>query len=148
MPLHHATLIVVRDRGLLIAGPSGSGKTTLAAVLLGEALARGWFARLVADDQVLLQSHLASPRLIGSVPPTIAGLWEVPPLGPKATLHEAHAIVDLVITLRAPQDLPRMVEPEIKRLCGVPVAHVDLPRQQAAILVPALHALLFDEEGA
>ena len=70
---HHATLIRLRGRGVLISGPPGSGKSTLALALIREA-----GAALVADDCVdirplgttpagcgpaLLRHYLHSPEL-------------------------------------------------------------------------------------
>ena len=62
----HATAVLLGDRGVLITGASGAGKTTLALALVHECRSRGWFAALVADDQLFLSSQ--GGHLLCSVP--------------------------------------------------------------------------------
>lgn len=70
----HATVLVVREAGVVIRGPSGAGKSRLALLLIGEAGRRGIFARLVGDDRVLVHPHA---RGVTAVPhPAVAGLIE------------------------------------------------------------------------
>lgn len=71
----HGTAIVIGTTGLLFLGPSGAGKSAVALACLDEARARGLFAALVSDDQVLLS--VAGGRLIARAPAAIAGLAEV-----------------------------------------------------------------------
>lgn len=148
MPLHHATLVVIRDRGVLIEGRSGSGKTTLAAALLQAAHRNNWFVRLVADDQVHLDAAVGGRSLLGSAPATIAGLWEVPPLGPKPTAHESRAVIDLVVSLVPPTDLPRLVEPRPATFSGVTVSAIQLPSRTADTTASAVSQLLFSGQIA
>ena len=71
----HATAIVIGTTGLLFIGPSGSGKSAVALHCIEAARARGLFAALVSDDQVLITE--AHGRLIARAPESIAGLAEV-----------------------------------------------------------------------
>ena len=71
----HGTAIVIGTTGLLFIGPSGAGKSAVALHCIGEARARGLFAALISDDQVLVSE--ANGRLVARAPETIAGLAEV-----------------------------------------------------------------------
>ena len=71
----HGTAIVIGTTGLLFTGPSGTGKSAIALHCIAEARARGLFAAMVSDDQVLLSA--ASGRLVARAPASIAGLAEV-----------------------------------------------------------------------
>lgn len=71
----HGTAIVIGTTGLLFVGPSGAGKSAVALHCIGEACARGLFAALVSDDQVLVSE--AGGRLVARAPASIAGLAEL-----------------------------------------------------------------------
>jgi serine kinase of HPr protein (carbohydrate metabolism regulator) len=90
----HGTAIVIGTTGLLFVGPSGAGKSAVALHCIGEARARGLFAALVSDDQVLVSQ--ADGRLVARAPASIAGLMEVRGAGiikmetiEKVVLHRA-----------------------------------------------------------
>lgn len=107
-PNIHATALVIGDRGILITGASGSGKTTLALALIDRARTDGRFGRLVADDQLLLS--ISGGRILAHTPKTIAGLVEVRGLGPQPVAVETAAVLDLAISLQAPENAPRLQE--------------------------------------
>ena len=71
----HGTAIVLGTTGLLFIGPSGAGKSSVALSCIDAARARGLFAALVADDQVLLTQ--AGGRVVARAPASIAGLAEM-----------------------------------------------------------------------
>lgn len=71
----HGTAVVIATTGLLFVGPSGAGKSMLAHACLSAAAARGLFAALVADDQVLVR--LYGGRLIATRPEAIGCLIEL-----------------------------------------------------------------------
>ncbi|AOF88543.1 serine kinase [Sinorhizobium sp. RAC02] len=71
----HGTAIVIGTRGYLFVGPSGAGKSAIALHCIAEARARGLFAALVSDDQVLVSEM--DGRLVARAPASIAGLAEV-----------------------------------------------------------------------
>lgn len=124
----HGVALVVGDEGLLIRGPAGAGKTSLALELIARAGAQGLFARLVADDRVLLRAM--SGRLIASPHPAIAGRLEVRGLGVVAAPHLPSAIVRLVVDLD-PQ-APRMPEGAGETtLAGVSVPLLRTQREMA-----------------
>lgn len=85
----HGTAIVIGTTGLFFTGPSGSGKSAIALHCLQQARARGLFAALVGDDQVLLSK--AHGRIVARGPRTIAGLAELRGAGivPVATIEAA-----------------------------------------------------------
>lgn len=104
-PTVHATCVVVGEAGALIRGRSGAGKSSLAAALVERAEARGWFARLVADDRTRLEPH--GGRLVARVPAAIAGLIERRGLGVVAAPHLAAVVVRLVVDIEdAPERWP------------------------------------------
>lgn len=122
---HHGVLLVLEHSGVLILGRSGSGKTRLMLTLLSLCRAQGTFARLVSDDQVLLERK--GGRLIGTVPAAIAGLAEAYGRGPSAIRHEPRAVVDLVVRLVEPAEAPRFDEEG-----AIGIEGVDLPCQDLA----------------
>jgi serine kinase of HPr protein (carbohydrate metabolism regulator) len=138
----HASAVVLGDRGIVIAGESGSGKTQLALVLISHARSFGLFARLIADDQILLSAHHG--RLVCAAPPSIAGLAEVRGLGPWPVEHEAKAPVDLVVRLVERDAAERFpgAETEVLLGCHVPLLRLaDDDRQTAMMAVIARFSL-------
>jgi HPr kinase/phosphorylase len=91
----HASCIVVGESGVLIRGGSGSGKSTLARRVVDEAARQGRFARLVADDRVLLAA--AGGRLVARPHPAIAGRIEVRGAGLMDAGHEGAVVIRLVV---------------------------------------------------
>jgi serine kinase of HPr protein (carbohydrate metabolism regulator) len=71
----HATGIVIGTRGFLFVGPSGCGKTAAALTCLAQAEARGLYAALVCDDQVMLSRR--DGRIVAEAIGSIAGRAEV-----------------------------------------------------------------------
>ncbi|RUM98563.1 HPr kinase/phosphorylase [Pseudaminobacter arsenicus] len=114
----HGTALVVGDRGVLIVGASGSGKTTLALTLLAQLQKSGQFARLVADDQLLVSQR--GGRLVLVAPPAIQGLTEVHGLGPCPIDVEAKAVIDLVVRLLPAAERFPEEESEIISGCAIP----------------------------
>ena len=133
----HASAVVLRDRGIVIAGESGAGKTQLALALLAHAQSFGLFARLVADDQIFLAVHHG--RLVCAAPSTIAGLVEVRGLGPRAVAHEMKAPVDLVIRLADRRSAERFPEVGTELLlgCEVPLLRLADDNCHAALMAVA-----------
>ncbi len=93
----HACAILLGENGVLIRGPSGSGKSALALALVEDWTRDGAFARLIADDRVILARRGNS--LIARLNSCIAGLIEVRSLGIVALDFEQAAVVRLVIDL-------------------------------------------------
>jgi serine kinase of HPr protein (carbohydrate metabolism regulator) len=105
----HGTAIVIGTTGLLFVGPSGAGKSAVALHCIGEARARGLFAALVSDDQVLVS--VADGRLVARAPASIAGLIEVRGAGivtmetvEAAALHRAIRPIEPPFAERLPPD--------------------------------------------
>ena len=134
----HATALVLGDRGVLIAGPSGSGKTTLALTVIAAQLTAGRFARLVADDQLLIAAH--GGRLIATSPPAIAGAVEFYGIGPRAVPFAAAAVIDLFVRLVPAAEAPRFGEPRSETVGAITLPRLDLPERQAAAAALALAA--------
>jgi serine kinase of HPr protein (carbohydrate metabolism regulator) len=129
----HASAVVLRDRGIVIAGSSGSGKTQLALALISHARSFGLFARLVADDQIFLSAHQG--RVICAAPATIAGLVEVRGVGPRPAAHEKKAPVDLLVRLVERNVAERFPEAETEALrgCDVPLLRLAAADRRAAL---------------
>ena len=139
----HATAVILGDRGLLIRGRSGAGKTTLALALVEMVRARDRFARLVSDDQVLLEAH--GGRLVCGAPGEIAGLAEYRGMGPGRTAFEPGTVVDLVADLVERGSAPRYPERDFVTLAGCNVPCLALPEHEIA--GPALVILRKLEQG-
>lgn len=136
----HGTAVVLGDRGVLITGPSGSGKTTLALTLIDRFGATGRFARLVADDQLFVADH--GGRLVARAPASIAGLAEVPGLGPRPAPFEPGAVIDLCVRLVAADTAPRFQENASEHIAGVPVPRIDLGERNVTAALAAVMAWL------
>jgi serine kinase of HPr protein (carbohydrate metabolism regulator) len=123
----HGSCVQVGGAGVLIRGMPGVGKSHLVQLLLGMAAAHGRFARLVADDRVILLARHG--RLVAQPHPEIAGLLEIRGLGIVSLGHEAAAVVRLLVDLVAPSDMVRMPDHAdgVERLSGV-----ELPRLLAS----------------
>jgi serine kinase of HPr protein (carbohydrate metabolism regulator) len=115
----HATCVALRPRGrrwraVLLRGPSGAGKSDLAARLIETG------ARLVADDQTELVRK--GGMVIGTSPPTLAGLLEVRGVGivklGRGQLL-ARAPVAMLVDLVPPERIERMPEPAFEKLLGI-----------------------------
>lgn len=133
----HASAVVLRDRGIVIAGESGMGKTQLALALISHARTHGLFARLVADDQIFLSAHHGRP--LCAAPQTIAGLVEVRGLGPQPADYESKAPVDLLVRLverRAAERFPE-AGTELLAGCEVPLMRLAADDRQAATMAVA-----------
>ena len=108
-PNVHATAIVIGTTGLLFLGPSGAGKSAVALHCIEEARARGLFAALVSDDQVLI--HQAGRHIVARAPASIAGLAEVRGAGiagvatiEAAVLHRAIRPLEPPFATRLPPE--------------------------------------------
>ncbi|BCH29204.1 hypothetical protein MesoLjLc_11340 [Mesorhizobium sp. L-8-10] len=126
----HATAVLLGDRGILVQGDSGSGKSTLALTLVAESTRAGRFARLVADDRVLIEAIRG--RLVARPPGSIAGLAEVHGLGPRGMEHEGAAVIDLVVRLVEKPSAPRFQEDRRIALAGLSLPALDLEARNIA----------------
>ena len=136
----HATAILIGERGILITGPSGSGKTTLALALIDHFGQRGLFSRLIGDDQLFVVGY--GGRLVCHAPATIAGLAEVPGLGPKPLAFEPVGIIDLAIRLVGAEEMMRFQEDRSETIAGCVVPRIDLTERSVATALPAVMARL------
>ena len=133
----HASAVLVGAHALLIQGPSGAGKSRLALALLAAAQAgQLGFARLVADDRVLIEP--AHGRLLARPVPALAGLIEVRGLGIRRVAFEGVAVVGTVVELAA-ADGSRLPEPAARETT---IAEVRLPRLAVAAGAEALPIVL------
>ncbi len=134
---HHATALILGDRGVLVRGRSGAGKTSLAFALIDRCRGAEKFARFVADDQVLLETR--NGRVICTAPAAIAGMAEIRGLGPTAVDFEPRMVVDLVVDLVEAKAAPRFPDQQTVALlgCGIPslvLAERDLSAPVSAIV--------------
>jgi len=130
--LHHASAVVIGEAGVLIRGPSGAGKSSLAFALITAAEDAGFFARLVGDDRIGIESRggrviaYGHPMILGKIERRGQGILEIPFL--------PAAVVRLVIGLAGEDEtLPRYPKPDHDH---IELAGVTLPffpvRQDAA----------------
>jgi HPr kinase/phosphorylase len=138
----HASAVLVGSRAALIRGPAGSGKSRLVMTLLNMS-ATGLlpFARLVADDRVLIEERHG--RLLARPPAALAGLLEVRGLGLRQLPYEPVAVLGWILDLGVEEAdrLPRDEE------LTTALASVTLPRlairscaDAAAVLLAALRS--------
>ena len=134
----HASAVLVGETALLIRGPSGAGKSTLVQELL-ELAAEGVlpFARLVADDRVLLSA--AGGRLIVAPAPALAGMLEVRGFGVVRLGFEPQAVVGLVVDLDA-ADGCRV--PALTRTSILDISLLRLPIAKGNVAVPIVRTAL------
>lgn len=136
----HASAVVIGEDAVLLRGPSGAGKSALALALVAAARARGRFARLVADDRVLLQP--AGDRLVVMPHPAIAGQIERRFVGIVAMTHEARALARLVVDLEpAAAGLVRLPDVTDTVLAGVRLRRIVLPAGHPGAAEAVLHTL-------
>lgn len=132
----HATGLVLEQTGLLVCGPSGAGKSSLALALIEAAHCRGYFASLVADDQVWLQAR--GDRLVAEAPAAIAGLIEIRACGLMHAFHERRAVIDRTVLLVEPQNVPRMADETMQTLAGISIPCLALPQSNIVCAMPAV----------
>lgn len=136
----HGTALLVGDRGLLVTGPSGAGKTTLALALISRFCAQGLFCRLVGDDQLFAAGH--GGRLVCRAPATIAGLAEVPGIGPRPLAFEPAAVIDLVVRLVPAAQMPRFQEEARESIAGCDLPCLEMAARDAVSALPAVASRL------
>jgi HPr kinase/phosphorylase len=128
----YASAVVIGEAGVLIRGPSGAGKSSLAFALITAAEDAGFFARLVGDDRIGIESRggrliaYGHPMILGKIERRGQGIFEIPFL--------PAAVVRLVIGLAGEDEaVPRYPEPDHDH---IELAGVTLPffpvRQDAA----------------
>ena len=127
--LIHATGIILRDRGVIILGSSGAGKTTLALRLIEGARTTGMLGRLVADDQLRVET--CGGRVVCTAPRAIAGLVEVVGLGPRPVAYEDQAVMDLVVRLVGAREAPRFRDETFETIGDVSLPCLHLPERSA-----------------
>lgn len=141
--LVHATCISLEDGAALLLGLSGAGKSDLAlrcvmqpARLDGRMLS----ARLVADDQVILERRAAS--IWARPPPAIAGKLEVRGLGIIDVPHTPEARVRLLVRLVDAGEIERLPESSETDVLGLTLPVVRIAPLEASAPVKVLLALL------
>lgn len=135
----HATALVAGDRGILVTGPSGAGKTTLALALTDAFGGRGRFARLVADDQVLVRA--VGGRVVAEAPATIEGLAEVAGIGPRPVAFERSAVIDLVLEL-SPEPVERFQPDTTVAVAGCPLPRLVAPARNVGAALAIVRSVL------
>lgn len=139
----HASAVLIGEAAVLLRGASGAGKSALALALIADARRQSRFARLVADDRVLLTP--SGGRLIVAPHAAIAGHVERRFVGIGAIAHEARAVARLVVDL-VPIETPgiaRLPEPAAcwTMLAGVRLRRLSLPESCSGAVEAILHTL-------
>jgi len=125
--LVHGTCVALGPHAALLRGSSGSGKSDLALRFLALEPEHDLQPRLVADDQVWVETK-GDGSLIASPPETIAGKIEVRGLGILDLPHRPNARLILVADLVSAEEVPRMPpDPPVRiTLAGVALPVVKL----------------------
>lgn len=140
--LYHATALVVGTTGFLVTGPSGGGKSALALRLIAGAATRGRFARLVSDDQVLLEPR--GGRIVAHAPAPIAGLIECRGSGVFTVPHLDRARLHFAISPASPTGADRVppAEESLEPVHGHAIPVVRLLYQSDSDPFATLEAIL------
>ena len=126
---HHASALVLGEKGLLIEGPSGSGKSSLASAIIDLASCHGRHGAWISDDQVLLTK--SAGRLVAAAPTGLQGLMEWSGHGILAVPFLPAGVIDHVVQLVESDKLQRMPEASTVARCGVELPEIRLPRRQS-----------------
>jgi serine kinase of HPr protein (carbohydrate metabolism regulator) len=138
--LVHGTCIALDDRAALLTGPSGSGKSDLALRCMMTPLPGSGNARLVADDQVIVERRGA--RLVARAPDTIKGRLEVRGLGVLEFPYLPQAEIRLVVRFARASRIERLADPgEATDLVGVRLPVLYLAPFEASAPLKLLLAL-------
>ncbi len=105
--LVHGTCVAFGSDAALLRGPSGAGKSDLALRFLALSADGGVSPKLVADDQVWVETS-GGEQLTVSAPETIRGKIEIRGLGIVTMPHAEQARLVLVCDLVNREDVPRM----------------------------------------
>jgi len=120
----HATAIAIDGLGVIIRGPSNSGKSDLALRLIEGG------AKLVADDRVDIEKIGTALEL--SAPENLHGLIEVRGLGVANIGAAENTPLNLIVDLKASQDIERMPEQREESIEGISVPVVELDPFEAS----------------
>jgi HPr kinase/phosphorylase len=131
--LVHGTCVALGANAALLRGGSGAGKSDLAFRFLSLLPEGGLEPRLVADDQVRIETR-GPGAVIAATPATLAGKLEVRGLGIVEFPYLAEAGLVLVVDLVETESVPRMPpeKAETARLAGV-----ELPLMKLAPFEPS-----------
>ena len=129
----HASVLIVREAGVIVRGPSGAGKSALCLALIDLARERKAFAALVGDDRVEITA--ASGRLIARGAADVRGLIEERGYGIVAAQAEPCAVVRLVVDLQPEGRAARMPEPQelVANLAGIELPRMMFGAENATI---------------
>ena len=124
----------------MIEGTSGTGKSSLALGLIEAALGRNLDARLICDDQALIEKH--DKQLWVKAPKNLEGQVEIYGSGIATLPFVSPAKIDLVCNLVSQFNLPRFPDPLVCERWGVEIPFVNLPQnhERQAIRI-VLHKL-------
>jgi HPr kinase/phosphorylase len=124
--LIHGTCLALGTDGVLLLGKPGSGKSDLALRLIDEAgcglSGHMRAARLVADDQVLVQRQ--DSGLVASSPPALSGMLEVRGLGLARLSAMPQVSLTLAVRLTPAADIERLPDLASARMA---ILGIDLP---------------------
>lgn len=124
----HATLISLKEKGVLITGKSGAGKSDVALRMIMEKN-----ALLVADDRVNLEN--IGGKLYGCAPQEIAGLLEVRNVGIVQFDFKPKSEIVLCVELCADRkELERLPDDEYVDFLGVSLIKLKLYPFDCSIL--------------
>ena len=126
--LIHGTSVAYKGCGFLIRGKPGSGKSDLALRIIMDG------GKLIADDQTML--HVETGKLIATCPDPIKSKLEVRGIGIidlKSKHCDSHQ-VDVIIDLKAGDEIERLPEPGFAVIQGMKIPKYDLDATTASSL--------------
>ena len=138
--LVHGTAVAIDGGAVLLRGPSGRGKSDLALRLIDAG------ARLVADDQVLLQR--TGMQVLARAPAVLAGLLEIRGVGIVAVDALPVAPLALIVDLVLSDAIERLPERRIETVLGLAVPLIALAPFEASAAAKLRFALRASAMGA
>jgi serine kinase of HPr protein (carbohydrate metabolism regulator) len=141
--LVHGTCIALDEGAAVLQGPSGIGKSDLALRCIMQPAhvnRRALAARLVADDQVLLERRAS--WLWARPPAAIAGKLEVRGIGIIEVPHAPEARLRLVVRLVGSDAVERLPDPAKIGVLGLALPVVQIAPFEASAPLKVLLALL------
>lgn len=125
---HHATVVELNGKGVMIEGASGSGKTSLALGLMETFQRDNGSAVLISDDQVILETigH-EKPFLVAHRPQPIAGKIEIRGYGIVNINSKERTSIDLIAKLVNDEEIERYPNTQSCMVDAVEIAMIKVP---------------------
>ena len=133
--LLHATLVRLKNKGILLIGKSGSGKSDLALRLI-----ENYGAELVADDVVVAEKK--ENAIYGHAAENLRGLLEVRGIGIISYPYIAETKIDMVVNpVDNTEKIARLPQVQKESILGLEIKKIDLYAKESSAAAKIMAAL-------